>query len=47
MDGGINSDTIQQSIKQGAEWFVAGNAIFGEKNRIGENFKSLSIIFPE
>ena len=43
MDGGINSDTIQQSIKQGAEWFVAGNAVFGEKEKIRENFKNLSI----
>ena len=42
MDGGINSDTILQSIKQGAEWFVAGNAVFGEKNRIGENFINIS-----
>ncbi|MCK5077023.1 MAG: ribulose-phosphate 3-epimerase [Calditrichia bacterium] len=42
MDGGVNAGTIQECIKSGAEWFVAGNAVFGDKEKIRENFTKLS-----
>lgn len=33
IDGGINLDTISDAKKSGAEVFVAGSAVFGEKDR--------------
>lgn len=33
VDGGINKDTLPLCLKAGASMFVAGSAIFGQKNR--------------
>jgi len=33
IDGGINLDTISDAVKQGVDVLVAGNAVFGAKNR--------------
>ena len=37
VDGGINEDNIQDVFNAGAEIVVAGNSIFGTKNKI--NYK--------
>lgn len=34
VDGGINSETAPQAVRAGADILVAGNAIFGQKDRI-------------
>jgi len=33
VDGGIKTDNIADAAKAGADTFVAGSAIFGEKDR--------------
>ena len=34
VDGGINPMTVRTAYDEGANVFVAGNAIFGQKDRI-------------
>ena len=33
VDGGISADTIEQCVAAGADTFVAGSAVFGDKDR--------------
>lgn len=40
VDGGIDSTTIKRVITEGAQYLVAGNAVFGDRN-IESNFKHL------
>ncbi|MBI2428711.1 MAG: ribulose-phosphate 3-epimerase [Ignavibacteriales bacterium] len=40
VDGGIDATTIKNVVNAGAEYLVAGNAIFGDRN-IETNFKQL------
>lgn len=41
IDGGINEETIQLARDAGTDWFVAGNAIFANSERIKENYQNL------
>ena len=41
VDGGVNVDTINEVISAGANAFVAGSAIFNDKNSIAENVSAL------
>ena len=41
MDGGINSESIPLCVENGAEWLVAGHAVFGNKAQIAESFQKL------
>ena len=41
VDGGVNVDTINEVISAGANAFVAGSAIFNDKNCISENVSAL------
>ncbi|MED5572053.1 MAG: hypothetical protein VX602_04510 [SAR324 cluster bacterium] len=41
MDGGVNVDTVKEVIRAGANAFVAGSAIFNDKNSIAENVSTL------
>ncbi len=43
MDGGVNSQTLKKCLQSGAEWLVAGNAVFGDKQNIRGAFKGLSL----
>ena len=41
VDGGVNVDTVNEVISAGANAFVAGSAIFNDKNSIAENVSAL------
>ena len=41
VDGGVNVDTVNEVISAGANAFVAGSAIFNEKNSVAENVSAL------
>ena len=41
VDGGVNVDTINEVISAGANAFVAGSAIFNDKNSVAENVSAL------
>ena len=41
VDGGVNVDTVKEVIRAGANAFVAGSAIFNDKNSIEENVSAL------
>ena len=36
VDGGVNSQTIPKLVEAGADWFVAGSAIFGAADPAAE-----------
>ena len=41
VDGGVNVDTVNEVISAGANAFVAGSAIFNDKNSVAENVSAL------
>ena len=41
VDGGVNVDTVNEVINAGANAFVAGSAIFNDKNSVAENVSAL------
>ncbi len=41
VDGGVNVDTVNEVISAGANAFVAGSAIFNDKNNVAENVSAL------
>ena len=41
VDGGVNLDTLKEVVSAGANAFVAGSAIFNNKNGIAENVSAL------
>ena len=41
VDGGVNVDTVCEVISAGANAFVAGSAIFNDKNSVAENVSAL------
>ena len=41
VDGGVNLDTLKEVVSAGANAFVAGSAIFNNKNSIAENVSAL------
>lgn len=41
IDGGIDATTVQRAVKAGAEYLVAGNAVFGN-GHIEQNFRDLN-----
>ena len=41
VDGGVNVDAVNEVISAGANAFVAGSAIFNDKNRVAENVSAL------
>ena len=41
VDGGVNVDTVCEVISAGANAFVAGSAIFNDKNSVAENVAAL------
>ena len=41
IDGGVDTTTITKIVDAGVDYFVAGNAVFGDAN-IEHNFKELS-----
>ena len=41
VDGGVNVDTVSEVISAGANAFVAGSAVFNNKNSVAENVRAL------
>ena len=41
VDGGVNVDTVSEVIVAGANAFVAGSAVFNNKNSVAENVRAL------
>ena len=41
VDGGVNVDTVNEVISAGANAFVAGSAIFNDRNSVAENVSAL------
>ncbi len=41
VDGGVNVDTVNEVISAGANAFVAGSAVFNDKNSVAENVSAL------
>ena len=41
VDGGINVNTLKEVISAGANAFVAGSAVFNDKQSVGENVRQL------
>ncbi|GAB4179143.1 MAG: ribulose-phosphate 3-epimerase [Calditrichia bacterium] len=47
MDGGINKSTITKTAAAGVDWFVAGNAVFGDKQAILQHYQSLNQLIKQ
>ncbi len=41
VDGGVNVNTVNEVVNAGADVFVAGSAVFNDKNSVAENVKLL------
>jgi ribulose-phosphate 3-epimerase len=42
VDGGINAETIQTAVQSGADWLVAGTAVFGHKEGAAVGYRTLA-----
>jgi ribulose-phosphate 3-epimerase len=43
VDGGITRDTIAETVRAGADTFVAGSAIYGKQDRVGATTELLEV----